>query len=167
MGLIESCEESGSHDLPAYIEALQPRLGNVGLVVCLDSGAGNYDQLWLTTGLRGMVSGVLKVEVLTDGIHSVDSFPEMKNAGNVLRPYTWTTSATCAVGAQGMALGRVQRTFEQGESSGALRGGRQPRCQPSLRPVGAESDFAGPTIEFARRLSSPQVPRTPGARVSS
>ncbi len=60
VGLIESCEESGSHDLPAYIDALRPRLGQVGLVVCLDSGAGNYDQLWLTTSLRGMVSGVLK-----------------------------------------------------------------------------------------------------------
>ena len=63
VGLIESCEESGSPDLPAYLEALKPRLGHVGLVVCLDSGAGNYDQLWLTTSLRGMVSGVLKVEV--------------------------------------------------------------------------------------------------------
>ena len=39
VGLIETCEESGSYDLPAYIEALQPRLGNVSLVVCLDSGA--------------------------------------------------------------------------------------------------------------------------------
>jgi hypothetical protein len=42
-------------------------------VVCLDSGAGNYDQLWLTTSLRGMASGVLKVEVLTEGIHSGDA----------------------------------------------------------------------------------------------
>ena len=35
-------------------------------MVCLDSGAGSYDQLWLTTSLRGMVSGVLKVEILTE-----------------------------------------------------------------------------------------------------
>ncbi|HEX3140982.1 MAG TPA: M20/M25/M40 family metallo-hydrolase, partial [Rhizobacter sp.] len=48
VGLIESCEESGSFDLPAYVDALKDRLGNVSLVVCLDSGAGNYDQLWLT-----------------------------------------------------------------------------------------------------------------------
>ena len=85
MSLIESCEESGSHDLPAYIEALQPRLGNVGLVVCLDSGAGNYDQLWLTTSLRGMVSGVLKVEVLTDGIRSGDSSGVVPSSFRVLR----------------------------------------------------------------------------------
>jgi len=73
VGLIESGEESGSPDLPAYIDALKPRLGQVGLVVCLDSGAGNYDQLWLTTSLRGMVSGVLKVEILTEGVHSGES----------------------------------------------------------------------------------------------
>jgi acetylornithine deacetylase/succinyl-diaminopimelate desuccinylase-like protein len=85
VGLIESCEESGSHDLPAYIEALKPRLGNVGLVVCLDSGAGNYDQLWLTTSLRGMVSGVLKVEVLTEGIHSGDSSGVVPSSFRVMR----------------------------------------------------------------------------------
>ena len=69
VGLIETCEESGSGDLPPYIDALRQRLGDVGLVVCMDSGAGNYDQLWLTTSLRGMAAGTLKVEILTEGIH--------------------------------------------------------------------------------------------------
>ena len=85
VGVIESCEESGSYDLPAYIDALKPRLGNVGLVVCLDSGAGNYDQLWLTTSLRGMVSGVLKVEILTEGIHSGDASGLVPSSFRVLR----------------------------------------------------------------------------------
>lgn len=85
VGLIESCEESGSFDLPAYIDALKPRLGQVGLVVCLDSGAGNYDQLWLTTSLRGMVSGVLKVEILTEGIHSGDSSGLVPSSFRILR----------------------------------------------------------------------------------
>lgn len=85
VGLIESCEESGSFDLPAYIEALRPRLGAVELVVCLDSGAGNYDQLWLTTSLRGMVSGVLKVEVLTEGIHSGDASGLVPSSFRILR----------------------------------------------------------------------------------
>ncbi|MBP8271567.1 MAG: M20/M25/M40 family metallo-hydrolase, partial [Sphaerotilus sp.] len=62
VGLIETDEESGSGDLPAYLDALRDRLGAVSLVVCLDSGAGNYEQLWLTTSLRGLVSGALKVE---------------------------------------------------------------------------------------------------------
>jgi acetylornithine deacetylase/succinyl-diaminopimelate desuccinylase-like protein len=57
VGLIETSEESGSRDLLPYIDALKTRLGDVALVVCLDSGAGNYDQLWLTTSLRGMVAG--------------------------------------------------------------------------------------------------------------
>jgi acetylornithine deacetylase/succinyl-diaminopimelate desuccinylase-like protein len=85
VGLIETCEESGSYDLPAYLEALRPRLGQVGLVVCLDSGAGNYDQLWLTTSLRGMVSGVLKVEILTEGIHSGDASGLVPSSFRILR----------------------------------------------------------------------------------
>ncbi|MBL8308277.1 MAG: M20/M25/M40 family metallo-hydrolase, partial [Rubrivivax sp.] len=85
VGVIETCEESGSYDLPAYIDALKPRLGQVGLVVCLDSGAGNYDQLWLTTSLRGMVSGVLKVEILTEGIHSGDASGLVPSSFRILR----------------------------------------------------------------------------------
>lgn len=85
VGLVETCEESGSSDLPAYLGALKPRLGDVGLVVCLDSGAGNYDQLWLTTSLRGMVSGVLKVEVLTEGVHSGDASGLVPSSFRILR----------------------------------------------------------------------------------
>jgi acetylornithine deacetylase/succinyl-diaminopimelate desuccinylase-like protein len=85
VGLIESCEESGSPDLPAYLDALKTNLGKVALVVCLDSGAGNYDQLWLTTSLRGMVSGVLKVEILTEGVHSGDASGLVPSSFRVLR----------------------------------------------------------------------------------
>jgi acetylornithine deacetylase/succinyl-diaminopimelate desuccinylase-like protein len=49
---------------------LEPRIGTPDLVVCLDSGAGNYDQLWLTTSLRGNLIGNLTVKVLTEGVHS-------------------------------------------------------------------------------------------------
>ena len=85
VGLIESCEESGSYDLPVYIDALGARLGQVGLVVCLDSGAGSYDQLWLTTSLRGMASGTLKVEVLTEGVHSGDASGLVPSSFRILR----------------------------------------------------------------------------------
>ncbi len=85
VGVIEACEESGSPDLPAYLAALKSRLGQVGLVVCLDSGAGNYDQLWLTTSLRGMVSGVLKVEILSEGIHSGDASGLVPSSFRILR----------------------------------------------------------------------------------
>jgi acetylornithine deacetylase/succinyl-diaminopimelate desuccinylase-like protein len=89
VGLIETCEESGSYDLLPYIDALRVpdnnRLGDVGLVVCLDSGAGNYDQLWLTTSLRGMASGTLKVEILTEGIHSGDASGLVPSSFRILR----------------------------------------------------------------------------------
>ncbi|CAN7608252.1 M20 family metallopeptidase [Rhizobacter sp. LjRoot28] len=85
VGLIEACEESGSFDLPFHVDALRDRLGEVGLVVCLDSGAGNYDQLWLTTSLRGVVSGTLKVEILTEGVHSGDSSGLVPSSFRILR----------------------------------------------------------------------------------
>ena len=68
--LIEACEESGSFDLPAYIDALADRIGTPSLIVCLDSGCGNYDQLWITTSLRGLIGGTLTVTVLDEGVHS-------------------------------------------------------------------------------------------------
>ncbi|MCW5654777.1 M20 family metallopeptidase [Hydrogenophaga sp.] len=85
VGLIETCEESGSGDLLPYVDALRARLGDVGLVICLDSGAGNYDQLWLTTSLRGMASGVLKVEILTEGIHSGDASGLVPSSFRIMR----------------------------------------------------------------------------------
>jgi acetylornithine deacetylase/succinyl-diaminopimelate desuccinylase-like protein len=68
--LIEACEESGSYDLPYYIDTLKTRIGEPDLIICLDSGALNYEQLWMTTSLRGNVVGELSVELLQEGIHS-------------------------------------------------------------------------------------------------
>lgn len=68
--IIEACEESGSHDLPYYISFLKERIGKPSLVICLDSGAGNYEQLWMTTSLRGNVVGELSVELISEGVHS-------------------------------------------------------------------------------------------------
>ena len=83
--LIEACEESGSYDLPPYVEHLSARIGNPSLVVCLDSGCGNYDQLWLTTSLRGMAAGTLKVEVLEEGVHSGDASGVVPSSFRILR----------------------------------------------------------------------------------
>ena len=89
VGLVETCEESGSADLLPYIDALRTpgnnRLGDVALVICLDSGAGNYDQLWLTSSLRGMASGVLKVEILTEGVHSGDASGLVPSSFRIMR----------------------------------------------------------------------------------
>ncbi|HEX4353980.1 MAG TPA: M20/M25/M40 family metallo-hydrolase, partial [Polyangiales bacterium] len=71
--IIEAGEESGSLDLPAYVDHLRARLGKVSLVVCLDSGCGDYERLWSTTSLRGVLAGTLTVEVLREGVHSGDA----------------------------------------------------------------------------------------------
>ena len=68
--LIETCEESGSFDLPPYLEALSEKLGNPDLVVVLDSGGPDYEHIWVTEALRGLVSGNLSVRVSHEGVHS-------------------------------------------------------------------------------------------------
>ncbi len=83
--IIETCEESGSGDLPIYLEALSRRIDTPSLVICLDSGAGNYEQLWCTTSLRGMVGGTLSVDVLTEGVHSGDASGVVPSSFRIIR----------------------------------------------------------------------------------
>jgi acetylornithine deacetylase/succinyl-diaminopimelate desuccinylase-like protein len=83
--VIEASEESGSPDLPFYMDALAERIGDVSLVVCLDSGCGDYDRLWLTTSLRGMVGGTLRVDVLDEGVHSGDASGVVASSFRIMR----------------------------------------------------------------------------------
>jgi len=83
--IIEACEESGSFDLPYYIDELADRIGSPDLVVCLDSGCGNYDQLWMTTSLRGNLVVNLKVDVLEEGVHSGDASGIVPSSFRVIR----------------------------------------------------------------------------------
>src|SRR5579864_206626 len=83
--VIEACEESGSYDLPFYVDHLAGRIGRPSLVVCLDSGCGNYEQLWLTTSLRGIAAGTLSVAVLDEGVHSGDASGVVPSSFRILR----------------------------------------------------------------------------------
>ena len=83
--LIEASEESGSPDLPAHIEALADRLGTPSLVVCLDSGCLDYERLWVTTSLRGLAGGKLKVEILGNGVHSGDASGVVPDTFRIVR----------------------------------------------------------------------------------
>jgi len=83
--LIEACEESGSYDLPFYVDHLKDRIGKPSLVICLDSGCGNYEQLWLTTSLRGLAGGNLRVQVLEEGVHSGDASGVVASSFRILR----------------------------------------------------------------------------------
>nr|WP_042183807.1 M20/M25/M40 family metallo-hydrolase [Kibdelosporangium sp. MJ126-NF4]CEL15875.1 Acetylornithine deacetylase/Succinyl-diaminopimelate desuccinylase and related deacylases [Kibdelosporangium sp. MJ126-NF4]CTQ93800.1 Acetylornithine deacetylase/Succinyl-diaminopimelate desuccinylase and related deacylases [Kibdelosporangium sp. MJ126-NF4] len=83
--LLETSEESGSPDLAPYLEHLRDRLGDVTLVVCLDSGGSDYSRLWLTTSLRGMVSVDVTVRVLDAGAHSGLSSGIVPSSFRILR----------------------------------------------------------------------------------
>ena len=83
--MIEACEESGSYDLPYYVDHLAARIGKPSLIVCLDSGCGNYEQLWLTTSLRGLTGGNLIVKVLEEGVHSGDASGVVASSFRILR----------------------------------------------------------------------------------
>ena len=83
--MIEACEESGSYDLPYYVDHLAARIGKPSLIVCLDSGCGNYEQLWCTTSLRGLAGGNLRVQVLSEGVHSGDASGVVPSSFRLLR----------------------------------------------------------------------------------
>ncbi|MEE9397365.1 MAG: M20 family metallopeptidase [Methylococcales bacterium] len=83
--IIEACEESGSYDLPFYIEKLSERIGRPDLVICLDSGCGNYDQLWCTSSLRGLAGGELSVEIIKEGAHSGDASGIVPSSFRIIR----------------------------------------------------------------------------------
>jgi len=83
--LIEFCEESGSPDLPYYIDEHKDIVGDVDLVVCLDSGAGNYEQFWSTVSLRGMIACELRADVLTEGVHSGSASGLVPSSFRILR----------------------------------------------------------------------------------
>ncbi len=108
--IIEACEESGSYDLPYYIDHLRDRIGTPSLVVCLDSGAANYEQLWLTVSLRGMVNAKLTATVLREGVHSGFSSGVVPSSFRVLR----------------QLLSRLED-----ETTGAMR---LPELQPQIPP---------------------------------
>ena len=71
--LIEASEESGSIDLPGWLDNVSDVLGEPSLVICLDSGCLDYERMWVTTSLRGLADGVLRVDVLDEGVHSGDA----------------------------------------------------------------------------------------------
>lgn len=83
--IIEACEESGSYDLPFYVDELKDRIGEPELVICLDSGCGNYDQLWSTTSLRGVITGDLNIQLMKEGVHSGSASGVVAETFRVLR----------------------------------------------------------------------------------
>lgn len=83
--LVEFSEESGSPDLPFYMDTCEAEIGSPDLIVCLDSNSGNYDQLWCTTSLRGMIPLTLRADILNEGVHSGDASGIVPSSFRVLQ----------------------------------------------------------------------------------
>ena len=148
VGLIETCEESGSYDLLPYVDALRPRLGDVALVVCLDSGAGNYDQLWLTSSLRGMAGGTLKVEILTEGVHSGDASGLVPSSFRIMRQLLdrLEDSATGRLLPEGFHCEVPAERIAQAQATAAILGDAVYKSFPWAHfDCGGASAFALPT----------------------
>jgi acetylornithine deacetylase/succinyl-diaminopimelate desuccinylase-like protein len=148
VGLVETCEESGSYDLLPYVDALRPRLGDVGLVICLDSGAGNYDQLWLTTSLRGLAGGTLKVQILTEGVHSGDASGLVPSSFRIMRQVLdrLEDSKTGRLLPQSFHCEIPAQRLEQAKATAAILGDEVYKRFPwAHADCGGSSGFALPT----------------------
>ncbi len=122
--LIEGCEESGSFDLPYYIDLLGDRIGSPSLVVCLDAECGNYDQFWCTTSLRGNLTGTLRAEVLTEGVHSGAASGIVPSSFRVLRKLLSRIEdeATGQVKPEALYVEIPEQRTEQAEKAAATLG---------------------------------------------
>jgi acetylornithine deacetylase/succinyl-diaminopimelate desuccinylase-like protein len=141
--LIEACEESGSYDLPAYVDHLAPRIGELSLVICLDSGCANYDQLWLTTSLRGLVSGKLDVGLLREGVHSGDATGVVAASERVTRILLdrLEDSGTGAIKLPELRVDIPEQRLRQAERSAAVLGDQVYECFPlrdGVTPVSSD-----------------------------
>ena len=53
-----------------YLPKLKQKIGNPKVFFALDSGALDYNRLWLSASLRGNIVATLKVSTVNDGLHS-------------------------------------------------------------------------------------------------
>ncbi|HXI87211.1 MAG TPA: hypothetical protein VNH64_07120, partial [Parvularculaceae bacterium] len=135
-------EESGSVDLPFYVEHLGARLGDPALLICLDSGAGDYDRLWLTTSLRGIAAGDLTVRVLEEGVHSGD-------ASGVV-PSSFRIVEQLIARIEDPATGKITRR----EFSGAVPKERVKQASGAAKALGKEVYARFPFVDGAEPVTN-------------
>ena len=145
--IVEASEESGSPDLPAYLDHLEERIGTPSLVICLDSGAGDWDHLWLTTSLRGLVIGNLNVQVSEQGVHSGDAGGIIPSSFRIARALLERIedSSTGEVLLPEFHVAIPQQRVEQAEQSAVVLGEevwqRFPFCKGTTPPVPEVSEL--------------------------
>ena len=155
--LIEACEESGSYDLPFYIDHLAGRIGSPSLVVCLDSGCANYDQLWMTTSLRGIAAGTLTVSVLDEGVHSGDASGVVPSSFRILRQLLsrLEDEATGAIRPAALYAQVPAERLDQAKRAAAALGAETYRKFPFTSGAGPMAD--DPTELVLNRTWRPQL----------
>jgi acetylornithine deacetylase/succinyl-diaminopimelate desuccinylase-like protein len=136
--LIEGSEESGSPDLSAYVEHLRARIGTPTLVICLDSGCLSYDRLWLTSSLRGNLVASVRVDVLTEGVHSGVGGGVVPSSFRILRSM----------------LSRIED-----EATGEI-------LLPELRGAGVPDDLRSSLNEAAEEFADSALPTVEGLRLA-
>jgi acetylornithine deacetylase/succinyl-diaminopimelate desuccinylase-like protein len=136
--LIEASEESGSPDLSAYVEHLRDRIGTPSLVICLDSGCLSYDRLWLTSSLRGNLVANVRVDVLTEGVHSGVGGGVVPSSFRILRSI----------------LSRIED-----ESTGAIR-------LPELLGAGVPDELRASLSAAAQEFADSALPIVDGLRLT-
>lgn len=67
---LETEEESGSENLIKLLTLSEDYLGKPDCLFCMDSGVLDYEQLWVTSSLRGVAMVDLQVECALSGYHS-------------------------------------------------------------------------------------------------
>lgn len=83
--ITEGDEESGSAHMAAYLDHLKGRIGKPEICFCLDSGTIDYETFWLTNSLRGMLSCVVRVDILENGVHSGDASGIVPSSFRIIR----------------------------------------------------------------------------------
>lgn len=158
--IIEGNEESGSHELPAYLEKLADRIGNPDMVICLDSGAGDYERLWKTTSLRGLVAGNLKVDVMKTGVHSGVGGAVAPNSFDIATELLGRVrdSKTSKVFLPELRADVPAERLEEAEYSGALLGDDVFKSLPLLDGVRPLTD--NPVDFLVRRGWEPSIAQT-------
>ena len=167
--LIEGSEESGSPDLPAYIDVLADRIGTPSLVICLDSSCASYDQLWLTTSLRGVLVGDLHVELLTEGVHSGDASGVAADTFRIARQLidriedATTGRVTLEAFHADIPEGRIAQAKAAGDALGAEIAGKVPLIAGAhaMSEDPAELILNGtwrPTLTITGALGLPELP---------
>ena len=68
--VLETEEESASPNLISLLTLAKDLIGVPDIVFCMDSGAFDYNSLWLTSSLRGCITAEVNVEAGKQGYHS-------------------------------------------------------------------------------------------------